>query len=250
MAIGGEFTHRLLKDAGLGGDIRVLDLGCGTGDVSLLAAALIGLGGSVVGVDKSAQALNVARDRARKADVQNVDFVECDLRHLSDDFGIFDVIVGRRVLMYQADIVEAIRRFLPWLRPDGLAVFHEHDTTMVPFSSEAMPLHHLVQGWMRETIAREGADIHMGFNLHHVLTKAGLLVEHVRAEAIIQTPTQKYPLAPIVRAMLPRIVEQGVASEDDIDIDTLDRRLDAEQESTNATYVGDMMFGAWARKPS
>lgn len=53
----------------------------------------------------------------------------------------------------------------------------------------------------------------------------------------------------IIRAMLPRIVQQGVATEEEIDVDTIDRRLIEERKKANATYVGDMVFGAWARKP-
>lgn len=250
MAIGGDFTLRLLKDAGVHANMRALDLGCGTGDVSLIAADLVGPDGAIIGIDNNAGALAAARDRVRELGHQNIDFIECDLRNLSDDMGIFDAIIGRRVLMYQADVVRAIRGLLPRLRPGGLAAFHEHDSTMVPFSSKAMPLHHRVQGWMKKTIEREGADTQMGFNLHEALTSAGLSVEHVRAEAIVQTPTQRYPAVSIIRAMLARIVEQGVASENEIDIETLDQRLDMERRNTGATYIGDMMFGVWARKPA
>jgi cyclopropane fatty-acyl-phospholipid synthase-like methyltransferase len=35
-------TSRLLRDAGLSRDMRVLDVGCGTGDVSMLAADMVG----------------------------------------------------------------------------------------------------------------------------------------------------------------------------------------------------------------
>ena len=150
--------------------------------------------------------------------------------------------------MYQADTIDAVRKLVPSLHPGGLIAFQEHDTTMVPVSSQAMPLHCTVQNWVKETILREGADIHMGFNLHNVLTQAGLSVEHVQAEAVVQTPTQKYPVGSIIRAMLPRIVAFGVATEAEVEIDTLDVRLDAERMNTNATYIGDVMFGAWARK--
>jgi hypothetical protein len=73
--------------------------------------------------------------------------------------------------------------------------------------------------------------------------KRGFSVEHVRAEATVQTPG-----APRHWAILPRIMKQGVATEVEIDIDTLDRRLDEERTSTNGTYVGNVKLGAWARK--
>lgn len=247
--IGSDFTRRLLIDAGISAGMRVLDVGCGSGDVALLCSELVGETGSVVGIDRDPAPLALARSRANERSAANVAFRQSDIDDLSAETGVFDAVVGRRVLMYQRDSVDAIAKLARVLRPGGLMVFQEHDTTMVPASLLPMPLHHRVQGWMRKTIEREGADLHMGFNLHRVLTQAGLTVDEVRAEAIVQTPGAAYPAGTIIRAMLPRIVKHGVATEEEVDIETLDRRLDEERAAVPATYIGDMMFGAWARKP-
>jgi len=61
-------------------------------------------------------------------------------------------------------------------------------------------------------ISREGADLHIGFNLHSTLTQAGLSVESVRAECLVQTPSAPYGLANIVKACLPRVIALGVAT--------------------------------------
>ncbi len=45
MAIGGEFTKQLLEDGGLGPKMCVLEVRCVTGDVSLLAAEIVGSSG-------------------------------------------------------------------------------------------------------------------------------------------------------------------------------------------------------------
>jgi ubiquinone/menaquinone biosynthesis C-methylase UbiE len=248
--IGSHFTRRLLADAGISSGMRILDVGCGSGDVALMAAGFVGPGGSVLGIDRETGPLGLAQDRADELQLTNVTFMRGDMARPPSDLGPFDAIVGRRVLMYQPDAIEALRALARVLRPGGMIVLHEHDTTMVPASLAPMPLHHKVQGWMRQTIEREGADIHMGFNLHRVLTQAGLTVEEVRAEAIVQTSTSPYPVGAIIRAMLPRIVKQGVSTEEEIDIETLDQRLEDERMRTDATYIGDMMFGAWARKPA
>jgi hypothetical protein len=89
----------------------------------------------------------------------------------------------------------------------------------------------------------------MGFGLYASLTRAGLAVERMRAEAIVQTPNAPHAVAAIIRAMLPRIVSRGVATEAEIDIGTLDQRLAEERVGTDAIFVADVMFGAWARKP-
>jgi SAM-dependent methyltransferase len=56
-------TERLLQSTGIGSGMRVLDLGCGAGDVLMLAAELVDPSGSVVGIDRSPQVIAVARER-------------------------------------------------------------------------------------------------------------------------------------------------------------------------------------------
>lgn len=245
-----EMTERLLVDAGIAVGMRVLDIGCGRGDVSLMLARLVGAQGAVLGIDQDARVLDVARDRARSAGVNNVTFAQADVGvPLSDDLGRFDAAVGRRVLMYLQDPVHALRGIIPLLRPGAIVVFQESDATMVPASHVPLPLNAQANRWIWQTVAREGGNLHMGFDLAPTLEAAGLIVEEVRAEAIVQTPKLRHPVGMIIRVMMPRILAQGVATEAEIDIETLDDRLAAECAQSNATYIGDMAFGAWARVP-
>ena len=244
-----EMTERLLVDAGIAPGMRVLDVGCGRGDVSFLLARLVGERGEVLGVDRDTRALDMARERLRELRIANVTFTEGDFGALGAEHGKFDAGVGRRVLMYQPDPVLALRGLVRLLRPGALVVFQEADATMVPASSVPLPLNARVNRWMWQTVEREGGNLHMGFELASTLERAGLTVEQVRAEAIVQTPTLRHHVGMIIRAMMPRILAHGVATEAEIDVDTLDQRLAEECAKANATYVGDMAFGAWARVP-
>ncbi len=243
-----EMTERLLVAAGVGSGMRVLDVGCGSGSVTCMLAKLVGEGGQVLGIDRDAQPLALARERAHQLALPNIAFVQSDLSALPPDLGLFDAAVGRRVLMYVPNPVDVVRRISAVLHPGGVVIFQEHDATMVPGRVTPMPLHEQVHNWIWRTVEREGANTHMGFDLASVLGQAGLVVEHVRAEAVVQTPGTNYPVTSIVRAMLPRIVERGVASEEEVDVETLEQRLSAERLAANSTYVSDMVFGAWARK--
>lgn len=244
-----DFTTQLLMDAGIGSGMRVLDAGCGSGDVAFLLSGLVGNTGEVVGIDHDSNALATARNRASASQQPLPTFIQSGLLDLPASIGTFDAIVGRRVLMYQADTVAAVTALAKHLRPGGVMVFQEHDTTMAPASIDAFPLHRKAQGWLQQMLAREGADLHIGFNLHGIFTKAGLAVESVRAECLIQTPDSAYSLGYIVQACLPRIIALGVASADEVDIETLQQRLDEERTQSESIYIGDVMFGAWARKP-
>ena len=61
-----DYTEHALRLAGLRPGMRVLDIGCGPGDVSFLAARLVGPTGSVLGVDAAPAMVELARDRASR----------------------------------------------------------------------------------------------------------------------------------------------------------------------------------------
>src|SRR5262245_44145706 len=73
------FTLRLISNARIGLGQRVLDIGCGLGDVSMLVARLVGPTGVVVGVDNDARSLAKAKTRVAEAGLRNVTFIESDL---------------------------------------------------------------------------------------------------------------------------------------------------------------------------
>src|SRR3954451_8117878 len=78
----GDLTERLFRAAGLMPGMSVLDAGCGVGDVSLLAASIVGPSGGVLGVDPRAASVEAARGRARAAGLGNVAFQQGDLPSL------------------------------------------------------------------------------------------------------------------------------------------------------------------------
>ncbi len=241
--------ERLLRDAGVADGMRVLDIGCGRGEVSLLLARLVGPDGSVLGLDRDGAALEVAAARARELGLAHLAFRQADLADPGLVPRSFDAVVGRRVLMYLADREAVVRALAEALRPGGLAVFQEADATMVPASSAPLPLHRRVYGWVWEAVRREGATLSAGLELPVLLERAGLVLGDVRAEAVVQTSGRRHTIAAIVAAVTPRIVQQGVASAAEIEVETLDQRLAEELRAAQAAFVGDVVFSAWARKP-
>ena len=59
-------TERLLRAAGIGPGMSVLDVGCGVGDVSLIAAELVSPGGRVVGFDRDVRQVSAATSAFRR----------------------------------------------------------------------------------------------------------------------------------------------------------------------------------------
>jgi SAM-dependent methyltransferase len=243
-----DMTERLLLAAGVGPGLRVIDVGCGHGRVTHIAARLVGAQGRVLGLDREASPLAVARQRAHELGLSNVSFAQGDFGLVSSEHGPFDIAVGRRVLMYQEDPMAAVVGLARAVRAGGVVVFQEMDSTMGPGRVTPLPLHERVRSWIWTMLEREGADVHMGLHLTSVLEDAGLSVEHVSCEALVYTPRTPQRVGEMIRAILPRIIESSVATEEEIEVDTLDQRLANEIRSANAAYISDVVIGACARK--
>jgi ubiquinone/menaquinone biosynthesis C-methylase UbiE len=144
------FTRQLFLEAGLSSGMRVLDVGCGSGDVALLAREIVGPTGEVVGVDRAAAAIVRAKARAEAQHTANVRFVEGDPTMTRFDEG-FDAIVGRLILMYFPDPVDAMRKLLMHLRPGGIVVFQEFDASGCK-SHPASPTYQQCANWIIRTL--------------------------------------------------------------------------------------------------
>lgn len=97
---------------------RVLDLGCGNGQLTRLAAARAQ---SATGVDLSGPMLATAR--ARAAEVPNVTFEQGDVQVFPFAEGGFDLAVSRFGVMFYADPVAAFANVRRALRPGGRLAF-------------------------------------------------------------------------------------------------------------------------------
>ena len=100
-------TRHFLEGMGLHSGMRVLDVGCGVGEVALLAARMVAPGGDVVGIDLDESAVQMARHRAAGEELINIQFHACDFQDYMSN-SLFDAVVGRCVLLHQHDPAMAL----------------------------------------------------------------------------------------------------------------------------------------------
>jgi SAM-dependent methyltransferase len=243
-------TRRVFEAAGLAPGMRVLDLGAGVGDTSMLAARIVGPGGSVVGVDLAADALACARSRAGEAGLCNIEFIQGDALTANLGDGLFDAVVGRLVLMYVADPVAVVRSASHRVRPGGLVCFHEVDATF-DACLPASPLWQRACGWFRATVARAGVEPRMGARLFETFTAAGVAAPEMRLEAAVggglAAPT--FAWADVFVSMVPLMERFGVATAQEVGPDTLAARLHADVTARGAVVIAPLLIGAWSRTP-
>lgn len=110
----------LLDTAALTPTDRVLDIGCGNGRTTRLAAARAAY---ALGIDLSAPMLERARTSAAAESIDNVDFVQADAQVNAFDKAAFDIAISRFGIMFFADPIEGFRNIGRALRPGGRLAF-------------------------------------------------------------------------------------------------------------------------------
>lgn len=249
-------TRRLLINAGITPGMKVLDLGSGAGDVALLAAELVGPTGAVVGVDSNGVILETARRRATEAGYPNVTFVEGDLRtiELDDDF---DAVVSRFIFCHLADPTAVLRDVLKYLRPGGIVAACEGDY-MTLFGENSYPPCPLFQRgcfWVAKALEYRGVDMQAASRLHQVFCDAGLEAPSMHADTALGGSEEflrriaEYA-ADTARSLLPLILRAGIATEEEVGIETLAQRVLDETLTANAVVRSYLLGSAWARKPA
>jgi|RhiMetdeSRZDD1v2_1073273.scaffolds.fasta_scaffold461399_2 ubiquinone/menaquinone biosynthesis C-methylase UbiE len=244
-------TERMLRAAGIGTGLRVLDIGCGVGDVSFLVSEVVGPEGSVVGIDLDGAALRVADERRIARGVTNVVFREGDARSVDSPY-LFDAAVGRLVLMFISDPTAALRLIGERVKPGGIVAFHEWVAGVSPASAMNFPVLASFQNLLSAAFERSGARLEVGAELYRRMRDAGFEpVPSPLAEIAMCTDRavgyRRWALFGL--SMLPKIVEYGLAREKEV-LDLTERRLrDELLEARGLIPLSWLMIGQWARKP-
>jgi SAM-dependent methyltransferase len=113
----------LLARAALRPGERALDVGCGTGATTLALAEGVGRAGAVLAVDLSAPMLELARERAATAALEQVRFLCADAQSHAFERAAYDLLVSRFGVMFFSDPVAAFANLRQALRPGGRLAF-------------------------------------------------------------------------------------------------------------------------------
>ncbi|MFN2613559.1 MAG: class I SAM-dependent methyltransferase [Actinomycetota bacterium] len=120
-----EHMVALLQLLGPTSGMRVLDAGCGAGDLALEIARDAA---EVVGFDLSPESIKLMGARAGRLGVRSPAGLVAVMEHFPFPAGSFDVVVGKSIL-HHVDVAAAMREVHRVLRPGGRALFIENQVT-------------------------------------------------------------------------------------------------------------------------
>lgn len=191
VAFAWPMTLRLVIESAARPGMRILDLGCGTGEPTLALATAVGPTGRVTALDLTDEMLNVARERAAALKIENVDFRHAAIEDAEFPPASFDAVVSRWGLIFCTDVVAQLRRIRTWLHPTGRVAI----ATWTPM--ENSPGFHAVNQAVSRVLnlAPPNPDEPGMQNL----SRPGALAESLRAAGFSSVGTDFVPLATIVR---------------------------------------------------
>jgi SAM-dependent methyltransferase len=217
--------------------------------VSFLASELVGPQGSVLGADRSREAVDRARARAMQSRIANVEFEVGDpaSMHFNE---MFDAIIGRFVLMYQDNPAASLKRMIRHVRDGGVVAFHELASISCR-SWPAVPVFDEAARWLAEGLRSSGARPDLGLEMHSIFLDCDLPAPVMRIETLVsgEGDSPVYQLvAEALRSMAPTLEESNIASAAQLEIDTLADRMREEVIANRGVAMSYGLVAAWARK--
>ena len=236
-------TLRMLDGAAIGPGARVLELGCGTGEVTALIAERVGPSGEIVAIDRDPAQIEAAR--ARLAGQRNIQWIVSEI----DDFqptAAFDAVVGRYVLIYLRDPEQTVAHAARWLRPGGRLAFLEMDfhrgaaSIIWPAPSAATAR---AIAFIADVMLDAGVQPHMAARLPSMLSGLGAVQAEVGAPIQLGARSVELPLE-AVRSVQPTARRLHRPDADDHDVDALLQAELAGRDARTVT-VPPLSVAAW-----
>jgi 2-polyprenyl-3-methyl-5-hydroxy-6-metoxy-1,4-benzoquinol methylase len=137
-AVINPLTDSFLRRAGISAGMRVLELGCGIGEVSLMVARLVGPHGHVHCLDFDPTSIETAQARIRSAGHDHVGFEQTDINQHQPG-RTYDAVIGRHILIHVPDAPAVLRKAAASVHTGGVVAFQEYDLPITRAATRRCP---------------------------------------------------------------------------------------------------------------
>lgn len=178
-----EILHRLygpgsqyfLLRQGLKPGMTVLEIGCGMGDMACWLAQQVAPTGKVIAIDTAEDSLQIAREKATKKDITNVQFLNLDVHEVESLGQQFDFTYGRWVLIFSSNPRILVKKIYDVINPGGIFT---HETLNIGelglFSYPEQSIVAQYANLIKEFSTSEGRDLAFSYHLYDEFKSLGL----------------------------------------------------------------------------
>jgi SAM-dependent methyltransferase len=242
----GPGTEALFQRVGLHADMRVAEIGCGSGNIACWVAQQIAPKGSIVGIDNGSAQIEQAIQQAQRLKLQNIEFHVADAYSPRLPEGTFDLVYCRLVLMHLTQPAEALRAMRALVRPGGTVVCEEMDLGcwICDPPAPAMNRFYELNAALGE---RLGENFQLGASLHRLFREVGFERPEVGANfALVLRGEQKRLLDMTFTEFGPELLQFGLSTQAEIDQVSRDLRTLADDDTT--LFGFPLIAQVWARR--
>jgi ubiquinone/menaquinone biosynthesis C-methylase UbiE len=227
---------------------RVLEIGCGPQGCLGLLSERVGPSGEVVGVERSEEAVALAKEFVRDQGLTNVEIIHGDARSTGLPRQSFDAVTSRLVLVNVPHPKQIVDEAFSLAKPGGVVAFHEADYVAhicdPPLEAWGRAIEMLNAYSMSA-----GIDLFIGRKLPRMLRTAGLA--DVQAHPLIHIYASGHGRRPIlldfVENLSTRLVETGAASQ--TELQTVKQSLERHLNDPDTLVLSHLFIQAWGHKP-
>ena len=208
----GKTRKDLLLKAGLTPGMRVLEVGCDTGNMTRWIAKQVGDNGHVTAVDISSAQIQIAKENCSESN--NISFIASSLFNLNLSKK-FDLIYSRFLIMHLQNPFEGLQYLTQLLKPNGILVSEEATnsvTACYPESSAFRKYRELVIA----LFTKKNIDFDIGEKLYAYFQKLQLQDIQVNFVQPIYKKHQKKIMIILMNELKNRYIEFGIATETEI----------------------------------
>jgi SAM-dependent methyltransferase len=238
----------LFDRVGLGAGQSVIELGCGPRGCLDLLAERVGPNGDVVGIERSPDAVALARQLLRELELTNVVVRRGDARATGLARGEFDLATARLVLVNVPAPEEIVAEAVALVRPGGAVAFHDADYVSHVCDPSLPALDRLLELFYASA-ELTGIDLTVGRALPRLLREAGLV--DVQARPLVSIFPLGHPRRTITLDLVDNVasrwVGQGLTTESELAALTASLRRHLDDPGT--LVMSHLFVQAWGRKP-
>jgi SAM-dependent methyltransferase len=213
----GPGTEALFHRVGLRPGMRVVEVGCGSGNIACWVAEQIAPSGSVIGIDNSPAQIEQAREQAQARGLRNIDFQVADAYSPRLPESAFDIAYCRLVLIHLVRPADALQAMRSLVKPGGKVVCEEMDLACWLCDPPAVAMSRFFE--LNEALGeRRGEHFRLGASLHRLFREAGLAHPDVGTNFTLALRGEhKRLLGMTFNEFAPELVSEGLASQAEVE---------------------------------
>jgi SAM-dependent methyltransferase len=204
----------LFDQLGLPPAARMIEIGCGPQGCLELLSDRVGPSGSVVGVEVSPEAVELARRFLEEHGITNAEVLHGDPKSTDLPRESFDLATARLVLVNIPEPEALVAEMVALVKPGGIVALHEADWR-AHVCDPSLPAWDRLMAALEDYATANGIDLFVGRRLPRLLAAAGL--SDVRVNPLIHAYGPGHSRRPIfpqfVNNLCDRIVADGLISE-------------------------------------